>query len=213
MEKNNKLSDNFQKPIEGYFTIERIDKNTNEVIDRYESENKIMRDSKVSMKKAMKGDTVNSGEAIMINTLVLGTRGHDGNLLQPKTFSYELSDLFAVSESYPVYPVTFDRLGTVVNEGYDPSLPGSGGTPTLINIYTETSTDNETIVYEFVINEDSANDNGNPIAYTEAAFYTNVNQNLGITDPEYGRIFSMRTFPAKIKDSSTQLKITWRIIF
>jgi hypothetical protein len=84
---------------------------------------------------------------------------------------------------------------------------------TLVIIYTESSIENETIVYEFLIYEDSANNNGNPIAYTEAAFYSNVDQNLGITDPEYGKIFSMRTFPAKIKDASTQLKITWRIIF
>jgi hypothetical protein len=210
---DNKIVDTYAKPIEGYFTVELIDKNTNEVIDKYESNNKIMRDAKVSMKHAMKGETVGSGDAIMINTLVLGTRGHDGNLLQPKTFSYDLSDLFAVTESQPVYPITFDRLGTIINEGYDPSMPGSGITPTELNIYTETSSDNESIVYEFLISEDSANNNGNPIAYTEAALYTNVDQNIGITDPDYGRIFAMRTFPAKIKDASTQLKITWRIIF
>jgi hypothetical protein len=208
-----KLVDTYSKPIEGYFTIEVIDKNTNEVIDKYEFSNKIMRDSKVSMRKAMKGETVGSGDAIMINTLVLGTRGHDGNLLQPKTFSYDLSDIFAITENQPVYPITFDRLGSIINEGYDPSMPGSGVTPTILNIYTETSSDNESIVYEFIISEDSANNNGNPIAYTEAGLYTNVDQNIGITDPEYGRIFAMRTFPAKIKDASTQLKITWRIIF
>ena len=207
------MTDSYNKPLEGHFSIELIDTKTNEVIDKYESKNKIMRDAKVSMRQAMKGETVGSGDAIMINTLVLGTRGHDGNLLQPKTFSYDLSNLFAITENEPVYPITFDRLGTNIDEGYDPSMPGSDGTPTDLNVYTESTTDNETIVYEFVIHEDSANNQGNPIAYTEAALYTNVDQNLGITDPAYGKIFAMRTFPAKIKDSSTQLKITWRIIF
>jgi hypothetical protein len=207
------MTDNFTKPLEGYFTIEVINKDTNEIIDKYESPNRIMRDAKTSMRDAMKGETVGSGEAIMINTLVIGTKGHDGNLLQPKTFSYDLSDLFSVNDSEPVYPITFNRNGTIVNEGYDPAMPDSDGTPTLLNIYTESSTDNQTVVYEFVIYEDSANNNGNPIAYTEAGLYTNVNQNIGITDPEYGKIFAMRTFPAKIKDINTQLKITWRIIF
>jgi hypothetical protein len=37
--------------------------------------------------------------------------------------------------------------------------------------------------------------------FTEAGLYVN------------GRLFSMKTFPSKVKDDTTELKITWRIIF
>jgi len=206
-------TDTYKNPIEGHFKIEVIDKKTKEVIDSFEQKNKIMKKAKSTMQQAMMGKAAGGGNIIMLNTFVLGTRGHEGNLLQPRTFSYELTDLFSITENEPIYPITFDSNSNIVDEGYDPSMPGSDGTPTRVNIYTESGTDNEAIIYEFLIYEDSANNNGNPVAYTEAGFYSNLNQNLGITDPVYGNIFAMRTFPAKIKDSSTQIKITWRIIF
>lgn len=37
--------------------------------------------------------------------------------------------------------------------------------------------------------------------FTEAGLYVN------------GRLFSMKTFPAKVKDDTTELKVTWKIIF
>ena len=208
------FQDDFPRPVEGHFKIEVIDKKTQEVIDSYEEKNKIMLGAKVSMQQAMRGNATSSGNLIFINTFVLGTRGHENdNLLTPKDFNYNLSDLFAVQESAPAYPITFDKYGNIIDEGYDPNLPNSAFTDTRVNIYEEADTDRRTIVYEFLIYEENANNNGNPIAYTEAALYTNLGQNIDPNNLAYGTIFSMRTFPAKIKDNTTQLKITWRIIF
>ena len=205
------MKEKYTKPIEGIFKIEQIDENGN-VIDVYESSNKIMRNSKLSMAEAMSGTTMPGG-SIFINTLVLGTEGHGDNLLSPKNIDYTLNDLYSVQENKPAYPISFDAYGNIIDEGYDPNLPGTHPEQTEVRIYREHSIDNETIVYELLIPKENANNAGGPIAYTEAALYTTFNQNLDPLNLHYGTIFAMRTFPAKIKDNTTELKITWRIIF
>jgi len=50
-------------------------------------------------------------------------------------------------------------------------------------------------------NASEAGFNSEVSLFTEAGLYVN------------GRLFSMKTFPAKVKDDTTELKITWRIIF
>lgn len=70
---------------------------------------------------------------------------------------------------------------------------------------------NQTICqFVFTIPKNQANSqhNANDVGFnseisifTEAGLYVN------------GRLFSMKTFPAKVKDDTTELKVTWRIIF
>lgn len=70
---------------------------------------------------------------------------------------------------------------------------------------------NQTVCqFVFVIPKNQANSqhNANDVGFnseisifTEAGLYVN------------GRLFSMKTFPAKVKDDTTELKVTWRIIF
>lgn len=70
---------------------------------------------------------------------------------------------------------------------------------------------NQTVCqFVFIIPKNQANSqhNANDVGFnseisifTEAGLYVN------------GRLFSMKTFPAKVKDDTTELKVTWRIIF
>ena len=221
------MKDITKKPIEGYFKIEQFDKN-GKLLDTWESSNLIMLDSKKVMRNAMRGllaspePVINTN--IHINTLVLGTAGHQqDNLLAPKNFQNDRTDLFCVEQQNgKAYPITFGAQGNIIDEGYDEDLPNSRTEASSLTINNLSDSGNEIIEYVFEIPSGNANDSGNPIAYTEAALYTNLNQvipNLG-TNPgdslevhDYGDIFAMRTFPAKIKDASTSFKITWQIIF
>ena len=200
------------KPIEGHFKLEMLDTN-GDIVDVFESSNKIMRNSKLSMAEAMKGSLVGGGNPIFINNFVLGTEGHNENMLVPKEIDYSIPTLYSASLDKPTYPITFDTYGNIVDEGYDPNLPNSSFTDSTVRIYRETGLDNETIVYEITIPEENANNAGGPIGYTEAGLYTSYNQNIDPLNLNYGTLFAMRTFPAKIKDNVTQLRITWRIIF
>jgi hypothetical protein len=219
--------DHTKKPIEGYFKIEQFDKSGN-LLDSWESSNLIMIDSKKVMRNAMRGLLANPEPAINtnihINTFVLGTDGHQNdNLLAPKNFQNDRTDLFCVeNQNGKAYPITFGANGNIIDEGYDEDLPNSRNEASTVTINNLSDSGNEIIEYIFEIPSANANDSGNPIAYTEAALYTNLNQvipNIGSNpgDPlviqDYGDIFAMRTFPAKIKDSTTSFKISWRIIF
>ena len=220
------VNDKTRKPIEGYFILKQFDKNGN-LIDTYEDNNKIMVDSKKVMRDAMRGLVANPEPTVQpnihINTFVLGTQGHQDNLLVPKNFTYDEPDLFCVQAlNGKAYPITFDSTGNIIDEGYDEDLPGSRVEASSVTINNASEVDNEAIEYIFKIPITNANDNGQPIAYTEAALYTNLNQiipNLGanpgdpLTITDYGDLFAMRTFAAKIKDNATSFEITWRIIF
>jgi len=221
------MKDTTKKPIEGYFKIEQFDKD-GKLIDSWESSNLIMLDSKKVMRNAMRGLLANPepivNTNIHINTLVLGTAGHQNdNLLAPKNFQNDRSDLFCVElQNGKAYPITFSAQGNILDEGYDEDLPNSRLESSTLTINNLSDSGNEIIEYVFEIPNANANDSGNPIAYTEAALHTNLNQiipDLGVNpgDPltitDYGDIFAMRTFPAKIKDYATSFKITWQIIF
>ena len=222
----------FKNPIEGYFKIEQFDKYGN-LIDSFEDKNMIMQSSKTIMRDAMRGESythpnlASYPSQLHINTLVLGTEGHSGdNLLSPKTFDYTKTDLFSVeSANGKTYPITFNPTlssNIVLDEGYDGDLPNSRATTTEVTITKGSDSDNRYIEYTFIIPIDNANDGGGAIAYTEAALYANLNQNIpGLSNNpgdslvinNQGTIFAMRTFPAKIKDTETSLRIIWRIIF
>ena len=225
------FEDHAKSPVEGYFKIEVFDKDGN-VIDEFEQQNTIMLNSKNTMQYAMAGrtatdlsDPANPVEMpIMINTFMLGTKGHQGtNILIPRNFDYTMDKMFSFTENGKVFPITFDKDGTVIDEGYDPTLPNSRNNGnTTIRISLLTNNENKIIEYVINIDEQNGNDNGGPIAYTEAALHANLNQNIpGLGDApgnpltvnNYGEIWAMRTFPAKIKDSISSFKITWRIIF
>jgi hypothetical protein len=232
-----KMIDQTVKPIEGYFILEQFDKDGN-LIDKFEDKNMIMLNSKITMRDGMQGMETGSIDGDpstrgypFINTFVLGTEGHNpGNILEPRNFTYQRDHLFSVDNTNgKTYPITFDPLAAqgvpgsnIIDEGYDPDLPGSKNDDSTVSIFSSTETENEAITYIFYIPVGNANDSGQAIAYTEAALYSNVGQDipqLGLNpgDPliinNYGTIFAMRTFPGKIKDVTSSLRITWKIVF
>ena len=209
------MKDTFKNPT-GYFSIE-VNKN-GKVIDKYEHQNQIMFRSKEIMREAMIGNLTNVGENIFINKFLLGNMGHEGdNILNPKNFDYTQEDLFSVEDQNGlVYPIRWDASGNIVDEGYDPDFPNTPTTDTTLTISRLFDNNNFVIEYKIVIPEENGNGPGNSaIAYTEAGMYANLTENNDNTNPnfDYGYIFAMRTFPAKVKDSNSSLTITWRIIF
>jgi len=228
------LKDIVKKP-KGYFKIEQF--KNGELIDTFEDNNMIMIDSKGAMRDSIQGiqkgtvnGDINTNGPIFINTFILGTQGHEiGNILEPKSFTYNRNDLFSIENNGQVYPITFEPTilpsapgDNITDEGYDPNLTGSRTENSNVTVTSSDELENKVITYIFEIPEGNANDGGSVIAYTEAALYTNILQDIpglgstpgsSLTVNDYGSIFAMRTFPAKIKDTNSSLKITWRIIF
>jgi len=208
--------------IKGYFKIEYLDKDGN-VLEYYEDNNKIMVPSKLTMRDAMYRNMDPYSKPIGINCLILGTEGHSpDNILLPKDFPNNLTDIYSVTNNTKHYPIVFDKQ-TIVDEGFSPTLPNSRNSDTNLEINTIKEGENYIIEYRFVIPQDNANDGGNPIIYTEAGLYSSLNQkiqDLGVNpgDPltvySYGTLFSMKTFPGnQTKDDTSEIKLTWRIIF
>jgi hypothetical protein len=185
------MKDQFNK-IKGHFKLECLDKNNN-IIDGYEEDNLIMDSARFNMAAIIAG--ISAGTHI--NKFVLGTEGYNGSLIVPKDattgFVSTRANLFSEADSAFTYPIQFapvdamDANATIVYEA---------DTGSIVNV----SIVNSTITYFITIPIAAANGTGT-VAYTEAALYAGSN------------IFSMKTFGAKVKDNSVQLRITWSISF
>jgi len=216
------LKDEVNKPTEGFFKLECLDKEGN-IIDSFEQQNMIMQKSKATVANSTMGQYPQQD---FINKIVLGDGGSDnGNLLVGRDFSFTRINLFAEQNVGETFTILFNPLGRA----------GNGTAPTLAEFYTGditapgTSTvdiniiNNSTIQYVFDISPGSGNSGGgNGVKpWTEAALYTRRDDNVDYsTDSETigspaknGNIFAMRTFPAKIKDATTTFRITWEIVF
>jgi len=228
-----------KNPIEGHFKIEAI--KDGKVVDVFEDKNQIMFDSKKVMLSAISGAQFPSGltppnpPAFNLNTFVLGTQGHKGSdYLTPEEIDYTLEDIYSVNETTDPkpYPITFNPsfitqtttqmvVADTVQEDYHNLGAVAGTKNTVVTMKLEEPATTRSVVYTFDIPKAGGLDgSGGPVAYTEAGFYTVLGQDISdntvpgpATLPEYGHIFAMRTFPAKIKDDSTTFRITWRIIF
>lgn len=115
------------------------------------------------------------------------------------------------------YSVYFDIVNVnssgIGYDGNNLALPESASQGCSVKAYIDESgaeLDNSTCVFEVVIPKNVANSQhtngeadytGNISVFTEAALYVN------------DRIFSMKTFPGKVKDDTSSIKITWKIIF
>lgn len=209
----NNIKDIAQKPTEGFFKIEYLDKD-GEVIFMHEQQNMIMEKSKASAAKSISGSTPQTD---YINKFVLGNAGNEStNMLVPKSFSFTRTRLFAedrTSINDRIYPIVFDPL-LIAGDYKAPVIGEDEG----IVIKSNPSTievriiNNSTIQYIISIPEDNANGDS-AVAWTEAAFYTKTGEVLNTLPISSGNIFAMRTFPAKIKENTSTFRITWRIVF
>lgn len=208
----------------GVFNFKSLDADGN-ILDEYHEKNLIMDTARSNMAQLIAGVTsggsANSGSAI--NSFVLGTRGHMGNNIlefqqvgetdpaKPNgnnLFDSSRQGLFSETLTGEVYyKINFDPLGpldkTVTASGVRYETSQTQSLPETGNSIRRVVAD-RVITYTVVIPVENAN-SGNPaspaIAYTEAALYAG---------PE---IFSMKTFPARVKENTVKFEITWSIIF
>lgn len=211
------------KEIKGHFTIEAYDKNGN-VIDSYEDDNLVVNSARYAMGALLAGKP----DAVSMSRFVLGTRGHDttaNNILvakapgkdgydesRTKLFSEEENTSFFYTISWDTSALK-DSSGQIVPFDKDEvefiavgqQKNHTGNEPTAENakIPMKISISNNTLLYEWTIPEKNANGiNGkSTIGYTEAAL------KCGDT------LFSIKCFPAKVKELSVMFKIKWKIIF
>jgi hypothetical protein len=203
------LTDNVS--LKGYFSIKCIHKDG--TIDEYTEKNLIMDTARNDMTDLIGGRTIGSP----INKLVLGNKGHIGtDILNYKKVGEEgfvtnKTSLFSEEgkgtdyndkEDF-VYEITFNPNGsdtTVVDDAAVGSVLGSDETD-ICNVQ-RTITDN-VCSYKITIPDYAGNKPGDGavVAYTEAALYAG------------DRIFSMKTFSARVKEDTVKIEITWNIVF
>jgi len=187
------MNDFYETLIRGHIIVECLDANQS-IIDRYEEHNLIMDKART----AMSALACYTSTKAPINKFVLGTKGHvNTDYLTPKTsvegFISSRTQLFSEELSEYTYPVVFTNPGTTSGSCTIVSEPNSG---TTINM----SYVGNNVEYTIQIPEIAANNTGVAI-FTEAALYAGSN------------IFSMKCFPAKIKDNTVSLRIIWKILF
>lgn len=186
------MKDIYKNVVKGHIIVECFDSNKN-LIDRFESKNLIMDSARIAMSDIL----CDMGTAHPISKFVLGTEGHvTGDILTPKNeaegFISSRTQLFSEELSSYTYPIVFTNPGVNVGACSIVSEPDSGSSVSLD--YTGTD-----IQYTIEVPELAANSTGVAV-FTEAALYAG------------DKIFSMRCFPGKIKDTTVSLKIVWKIM-
>lgn len=178
--------------LKGYFKIDSYDLD-NKLIDTYESKNLIMDNGRINIANFMSGIGTNS----KITKFVLGTEGHSTSLLEPKTsadgFVSSRTSLF--SEDTESYEYTIEFVPTTSGD-YATVTETDIGAGSKVKVTVNT----DLITYEIELAGPAGN-NASSVPYTEACFYAGT------------RIFAMRCFPVRVKDSSTRLVITWQFQF
>lgn len=212
------LNDNID--FYGVFNFKSLDENDN-VLDEYTEKNLIMDSARNNMAQLIGGVTSGNGASIgyAINRFVIGTKGHVGNDIldfqqvgetdtsKPvghQTFDGARQSLFSEAiVGAPNYRITLDPTGdndiTVTADGQRYEGSNSVGAPETGNTVRRLVS-GRTVTYTVTIPVDNANA-ATPLAYTEAALYAG------------SEIFSMKTFPARVKENTVKFEISWSIIF
>lgn len=207
----------------GHFSIQMLNK-SGEVIDSYEDNNLVVNDARGAMSALLSGKKGSVG----INTLVLGTRGHnevDNNILIPKPvgqngYDENRTQLFSEEQGTPFFytikwdtndlkdagesPVEFTNNEVeFVAKGQRKKDNGSELNAENGKIPVKITLQGNSVQYEFTIPEQYANgaDGSSVVAFTEA----------GLKCGE--KLFSIKCFSAKIKETSVSIKIIWKIVF
>jgi hypothetical protein len=199
----------------GYFSIKQLDKN-GILIDFYEEKNLVMDTARANMAELI-GGVSSAGDPI--NQFVIGTKGHmgtdildyqqvgetdtskpSGNQLFDATRTALFSEVIAASINYRI---PFDASGiadiTVNGSGTHYIAGVAGSTDAAVNTIRRVVAD-KTVTYTITIPVTNANDSS-AVAYTEAGLYAGT------------ELFAMKTFPARVKEDTSQFVITWSIIF
>lgn len=210
-----KFEDNYK--IKGYMKIESFDKDDN-LIDSYEDNNLVMDLARNSM-QYLAGNVTSKFEPI--NSLRLGTRGvhgvEYGNPILPSNDGYhpEMTHLFQEADNSTdggyVFVCKFDVQGeeeeifdSVSEELLKYGVPMDGYISSGQTM--KRTVQDRTITFEVTMPRESQNSFGGG---GEPQWLPFSEQQLYCGD----RIFSMKTFPQKFKDSDQKIVLTWSIIF
>ena len=199
--------------FEGHFTIQQLDEHDN-VIDQWEDKNLIMDAARENMAELIAG--LSNGK--VINRFVIGTWGHVGSdILEPKqvggtypegNFDTTRNLLYSVENDQVTSPwwwvdFTPNALGGAAT--IDSVFNKANGGDTTADVAVDIQVSGKETTYTVTVPTSSANNvTGDPIAYTEAGLMS-----IGGTDD----LFSMKCFPARVKEDTVKLKIVWKIIF
>jgi len=192
--------------LKGIFKIQTHDKDGN-LLDEFEEKNLIVNSARPNLAKLIGGFSTGTP----INKFVIGTRGHVGDILIPKTIVNGLNQnrtqLFSEEETKYFYSIDFQGTGTgngsrnVISETDFTVDTNTKSTVSIVNV-------EKTLVYTIVIHSDVANNTAGfsgtttgTAAFTEAGFY------CGNT------LFNIKTFPVKVKQQGTTITITWTLEF
>jgi len=190
----------------GYFKIQLHNK-SGDLLEEYEDKNLIVNSARTNIAKLVCGFTGGSS----INKFIIGTNGWVNDVLTPKTIVDGLvptvTELFAETPStdpdYQNYTYSIEFDGTASNNGFRNVTWETDRTTDnqTVSTVSVTETDNS-VTYVITIPSSVANNvPTNFASFTEAGFY------CGNT------LFNIKTFPVKVKDSSTQITITWVLSF
>jgi len=195
----------------GHFGIKMYKKDGS--IEEYEDKNLIMDKARWNMAELVGGWS--AGEPI--NQFVLGTEGHVGDdILDYKKvgsdgFDSTRTNLFSESSGAQHYIIPFTTSGgdTIESTGNDKTVNvdtayNSDITDTKESCTVRRTVSERTCTYVITVPDASGNNSDSAtsvIAYTEAALYAGPD------------IFSMKTFPARVKEDTVKFEITWSIIF
>ena len=184
----------------GHFSLKIFKKDG--TIETYEEKNLIMTLARENMAALVGGWTTGG---VAINKFVIGTKGHVGsNILDfvkvgEGGFTTERTNLFSEALDQFRYVIGFNAVSTNNNLSISTNGQVNGaGTNTPCTVLRNVTS--RTTTYTITIPEGSGNST-DAIAYTEAGLYAG------------SKLFSMKTFPARVKEDSVKFEIKWSIIF
>jgi len=198
--------------FQGHFSVKVFKKDGS--VEVYEEKNLIMDRARSNMAELVGGYS----EGVAINKFVLGNKGHNGkDILDYKKvgandeFVSTRTKLFAQDPDYDsandkdsfVYEIDFNvesDTASVTDSAAVGKVAGSSDTQTC---EVKRVVADRTCTYTITIPDNAGNKDGEGavVAYTEAALYAGDD------------IFSMKTFPARVKEDTVKFEITWSIIF
>lgn len=205
---------NDQVNFVGVFSIKAF--NADGTVDEYTEKNLIMDEARRNMAQLVGGVTsTGDTQGMHINQFVLGTKGHNGtdilNYIKVGDAGFTSARTSLFSEA--IADAKNYRIGFAVTGGLDVTDANATGrmyaggaagiTDSTKNTVRRVVSD-RTVTYTITVPATNANSSDAVypvVAYTEAALYAG------------DEIFSMKTFPARVKEDTVKFEITWSIIF
>jgi len=240
MKKN--ISEKVKKLVKGYFKIESINPETNEIIDSFEDENKVVVWVHDYFANAVFGLNPPSIDYFRIHAFALGTDGVDDLHDKVKPIENDQTKLYSEAnfwdgKYYPpeksyVYQVTFDKpitdtFGYVNKKNEGATWPHLYGEPKSYRgepmntddeieagLSVQRGFSNGVLTQEFYLGKLAGN--GHPM-WDDPVKFNEAALYMTFGSTEYGdslgTMFSMKTFPGLAKSDQCVIKISWNLSF